>query len=343
MDVLTRLSSKSDYTPTQLQLIIAAWVLSSAFERRQRVASSNGDVEEDDYDKRSIYSLLYSLYRTMGQVRSHTGEFYELTFNTWGYSWPEAWAGEPTPASDPQQFGKNAYRGLFEFDPVKQYIREREGRVHLVEMGCGTGAGAHHICENVLPQCTYEAVDLQRAAIETCRRKFVPKLGGRLVGTCADATKLPNGAGTADIVVVCETHVTENRGRVSDEDERFFQTVHRLLKPGGFLVWGNAIPSDTWQPCFDYLDSIGMKVGEVRDVTKQAIAARDEDAPRVQAYVEQCLDRFRGFAIPVLGRKKRQLAEVALKNFYRDPGTFLYETMVNGMDSYKVAVAQKAA
>ena len=79
-------------------------------------------------------------------------------------------------------------------------------------------------------------------------------------------------------------------GTCTDEDERFFQTAKRLLKPGGFLVWGNAIPTSTWQPCFDYLESIGMKIVEVRDVTKEAVLARDEDKARVDAYVDQCND-----------------------------------------------------
>ena len=54
--------------------------------------------------------------------------------------------------------------------------------------GCGTGAGAHHVCSNVWKNCTYEAVDMQQAAIRTCHRKFVGELGGRLKATCSDAT-----------------------------------------------------------------------------------------------------------------------------------------------------------
>lgn len=341
MDILTRLSNKSDYSALQLQLIISAWVLSGAFDRRQVIAVDNGEMEEADYDKRSVYSLLYSMYKTLGEVRSETGEFYELTFNTWGYAWPEAWGPQPAACSGPERFGMNAYTGLFEFEPVKEYVAERDGKVQVVELGCGTGAGAHHICKHVLPKCSYQAVDLQRAAIETCRRKFVPHLDNRLTATHADATQVPIASGFTDIVTVCETHVTENRGEVSEEDKRFFDTIHRLLKPGGFLVWGNAIPSDTWQPCFDYLNSIGMKVGEVKDVTAEAIAARDQDAARVQSYIDQSLDRFYGFNIPILGRQKRELAEIALKNFYRNPGTDLYDTMVTGRDMYKVIAAQK--
>jgi ubiquinone/menaquinone biosynthesis C-methylase UbiE len=210
-------------------------------------------------------------------------------------------------------------------------------------MGCGTGAGAHHVCEKVLPDCTYEAVDMQLAAIRTCRRKFVPALAGRLVATHANCTHLPIASDTADLVAVCETHVTELPGRVTEEDELFFRTAHRVLKTGGYLVWGNAIPDRTWQPCFDFLTSIGMRLVEVRDVTKSAIAARDQDRARVNAYVQQCIDKFAGFRIPFIGRKKRQEASLAMENFYRNPGTNLYANLTDGTDTYRVVALQKAA
>lgn len=343
MDVLTALSKNADYSKNQLQLIIGAWILSTAVERKAKISVSDGDVSEDDYDKQSIYSLLYALYRSMGEVRNEHGERYEFTFNTWGYAWPEAWGANPVRADDPQRFGRHAYSGLFHFAPAVEYVREREGKVHVIEMGCGTGAGAHHICKNVLPKCTYEAVDMQNAAIQTCKRKFVPELGGRLTATCTDATKLANHAGAADFIVVNETHVTEHAGRVTDEDQRFFKTAHRLLKPGGFLVWGNAIPDATWQPCFDFIDSIGLKTHTVDDVTQEAIRARDDDKARIDAYVDQCIDTFHGFRIPFLGRKRRVEAEFALKNFSRHPGTRLYENMVDRTDTYRVVLAQKQA
>jgi len=343
LDILKALDRKSDYTKTQLQLILGAWVLSTLVENKKKINIADGDISEDDYDKTSIYSLLYSLYRSVGDVRSETGELYEVTFNTWGYAWPEGWGPCPTDAKDPQRFGKNAYTGLYNFAEVQDYIRERNGRVHIIEMGCGTGAGAHHICKNVLPNCTYEAVDMQQAAIQTCKRKFVPELGGRLVATCADATQLTIKDGAADFVAVNETHVTEMPGRVTDEDKRFFKTAHRLMKPGGYLVWGNAIPDVTWKPCFDYLESIGMKQIQVRDVTKEAVIARDQDKRRVDAYVDHCINSFVGFSIPVLGNKKRLEAELAMKNFYRNPGTKLYTNMTDGTDSYKVVLFQKQA
>jgi SAM-dependent methyltransferase len=271
MDILTALDRQTSYSKNQLQLILGAWVLSGLVDRKQKIAVKDGDVAEADYDKRSIYSLMYALYRSMGEVRDETGQRYEATFNTWGYAWPKDWGPAPISDKDPQRFGKNAYTGLHQFPALKEYVAKKEGRVHIVEMGCGTGAGAHHVCKHVHKEATYEAVDMQQAAIDTCNRKFVPELKGRLKATCADATDLPIRKEVADIIAVNETHVTEVTGQVTDEDQRFFQTAKRVLKPNGMITWGNAIPDPTWNPCFEYLESIGFKKIEVRDVTEYAV------------------------------------------------------------------------
>ncbi len=341
MDLLTALDPRTEYSSSQLQLIVGAWVLATPFERKAKVSIVNGDIEEADYDKRSVYSFLYSLYRTMGTTQTVGGEPYEFTFNTWGYTWPAAWGIRPTTETDPERFGKNAYTGLFHFDAVTKYLAEREGRVHVVEMGCGTGAGAHHVVRNTLPHCTYEAFDMQEAAIRTCRRKFIPATEGRLKATRADCTELPVEEGVADLVVVCETHVTEMAGQVTDEDRKFFHTAHRLLKTGGMLVWGNAIPDDTWQPCLDFLKSLGMSVVNVCNVTDEAIAARVEDKGRADAYVNGVLQRMWGFKIPRFGTKKRIEARQAMLNFYRNPGTRLFDRMVERVDTYKVVCLKK--
>lgn len=341
MDVLTALSNKSDYSRNQLQLIVSAWIMSGLAEKKSKISLSDGDVSEDDYDKRSLYSLLYALYRSMGEVRDEHGTRYEFTFNTWGYTWPTSWGAPPPHQSDPQRYGRNAYSGLYHFDAVKDYVNARNGEVHVVEMGCGTGAGAHHVCSNVLKKCTYEAVDMQQAAIRTCERKFVPDLPGRLQATCSDATHLARPKGFADFVAVNETHVTELVGVVTEEDDRFFRKAHHMLKTGGFIVWGNAIPDPTWSACFKFLESIGFELREECDVTEEAVRARDEDKARIDTYVDQCIEAFHGFKIPVVGAKKAAEADVALKNFARNPGTRLYQNMVDRTDTYRVVLLEK--
>jgi SAM-dependent methyltransferase len=305
------------------------------------VSSDDGHIEEADYTKQSIYALLYSLYRSVGEVQDEHGRPYEFTFNTWGYAWPERWGLPPVSEQDPQRFGKNAYSGLFHFDAVQRLVREREGRVHVVELGCGTGAGADHVCEHVLPRCTYEAVDMQMAGVLTCRKKFAPRHRGRLVATHADATRVPIDDEVADLVAVCETHVTDQGEVMTEEDRKFFRSARRILKPGGYFVWGNAIPDEAWQASFDFMESIGMRIVEVDDVTAEAVVARDQDRPRIEAYIEQALARFPAFHVPVLGPGRRKEAELAMKNLCRHPGTRLYEDMRSRSDTYKIVLAQR--
>lgn len=343
MDILTALNENSTYSDRKLQLIVGAWVASAAFEKQNKVKMDDGDVSEDDYNKQSIYSLLYAMYRSVGDVRTSDGKVYEMTFNTWGYDWPKGW-GDPNPnidPNDPQRFGMYAYSGLCHWPEVQEYVAERNGHVHFVELGCGTGAGAHHICMNEFPKATYEAVDMQAAAIETCKRRHVNPTRHRLQAIHADATKVDIRDESADIVVVCETHVTEYAGTVSSEDKKFFTKMISVLKPGGYLCWGNAIPADTWGPCFEYLESIGMKMIHNEDVTAEAIVARQKDEGRAEAFVEACLANFHALKMPKYGKVRRDQAELALKNFYRHPGTRLFEKMVDGTDSYRSVLFQK--
>jgi SAM-dependent methyltransferase len=342
MDIFTNLDEQTTYSLPKLQAILSAWVLTTPFESNGgKVSTSNGHVAEEDYKKQSIYSLLYSVYRSVGTVKSDLGEPYEFTFNTWGYDWPAAWGPAPTRATDPQRFGKYAYAGLFHFEALKKLVAARDGRVHIVEMGCGTGGGADHICETILPKCTYEAVDMQLAGVSTCRSKFVPRHRGRLVATRADATQLPIDDAVADIVAVCETHVTDQGDVMTEEDRKFFRSAKRVLKPGGFFTWGNAIPASAWQPAFEFMESLGLKVLEVCDVNEESVRARDLDAPRIEAYIEQALDKFLAFRVPVYGARKRRAAELAMKNLCRHPGTRLYDEMRTRADTYRVVLAQK--
>src|ERR1700690_1781680 len=126
MNVLTALDRKADYSKTQLQFILAAWGMSTIVEKKKPISLKDGDIAEDDYEKTSIYSLLYALYRSMGEVPSATGAMYEFTFNTWGYAWPKSWGPCPNKESDPQLYGKNAYAGLMHFEKAKKYVAEHE-------------------------------------------------------------------------------------------------------------------------------------------------------------------------------------------------------------------------
>jgi hypothetical protein len=82
-------------------------------------------------------------------------------------------------------------------------------------------------------------------------------------------------------------------------------------------------------------------VVDVRDVTNDAIRARDLDAARIESYIDQALDKFFAFHVPVYGSRKKLDAALAMKNLCRHPGTQLYEDMRSRADTYRVVLAQR--
>merc|ERR1712113_1094903 len=113
---------------------------------------------EEDYTKDSIYAIFYSLYQSIGKAPSPLGVDYQFTFNTWGISNVDWMLGE----AEPQRHGKAAYQGLIEFKEVRHYLEINPSPL-IVEIGCGTGAGANHISQ-LIPGSSYVALDMQQAA-----------------------------------------------------------------------------------------------------------------------------------------------------------------------------------
>ena len=110
--------------------------------------------------------------------------------------------------------------------------------------------------------------------------------------------------------------------------------IHRVLTPGGLLVWGNALPTDVWKEAPARVMAHGFRQVLSENVTKGAIEARDLDAPRVNAFWDSWGDAC--WVTSIFGRKSTcgKTLEMLVKNFYRHPGTALYNTMVTGHDSY---------
>ena len=95
------------------------------------------------------------------------------------------------------------------------------------------------------------------------------------------------------------------------------------------LIWGNAIPDSTWKPCFDFLESIGMKQSRSATSRKRRSGRATRTSVRADDYVDEVLRRMWGFRIPFFGRRSALEARQAMLNFYRNPGTRLYDTMVD--------------
>lgn len=343
-NLLSGFTGASSLSMLQLQVVISGFCVSPVLTMLEQKADfkpdeagdtydfdEEGDINEEDYTKDSIYAILYSLYQAVGKSASPSGVDYQFTFNTWGFT-DVAWIA---PESDPQRHGKAAYQGLVEFEDVKEYIKKNPAPT-IVEIGCGTGAGANHI-SNLIPGSRYIAMDMQQAAIDTCNNlhaKYNNRLECRLVagGVGNNGNRAPMNDSSVDILVISETHIAE--ATIGPEEEAIFQEIVRILKPGGFFVWGNALPTSVWHMAKPVLEKAGFRACGNLNHTQGAVKARVEDEQRVNMFVDHMIGQFPVFDTPRLGQRCSHVVDRLLKNFYRHPGTALYLKMVTGAHSY---------
>lgn len=350
-DVLNGLKSEVDYQNWQLQTIVGAFCLSPLVgmlldkpvddpSGENYSFSQEGDIQEEDYAQDSIYAILYAMYKNSPELISEHGVKYQFTFNTWGIAPSDAMRFEPDPATEPQRHGRQAYRELVKQTPVLEYLKTlpADAKPQIIEVGCGTGAGANHITRNVHPNAEYLALDMQQAAINTCKKIHATPDNPGLTcmripnGVGINGGKIPRGDNSADIVVISETHIAE--AVIGDLEKSIFAEIHRVLKPGGFFVWGNAIPTRVWHEAVAYLPTAGYELAQSTNHTRGAVIARDEDYERVELVLKQFIERYAVMHLPYFGPRCDTVANRLIANFYRHPGTAMYLKMTTGTDSY---------
>eukprot|EP00519_Triparma_laevis_P005490 CAMPEP_0182499778 /NCGR_PEP_ID=MMETSP1321-20130603/7945_1 /TAXON_ID=91990 /ORGANISM="Bolidomonas sp., Strain RCC1657" /LENGTH=392 /DNA_ID=CAMNT_0024704021 /DNA_START=14 /DNA_END=1192 /DNA_ORIENTATION=+ len=359
-DVLSGLSSNHDHSPLEVQAIMTGFCLSPVIgmllDERPEIETTggefkfeeDGDIENEDYAQASIYAILYAMYKnTPNLVGAGTsaGVPYQFTFNTWGIT-PVDGPGQPPresvyafPDTDPQRHGKQAYASLVTQPPAMEYKKKLgDTPLEIVEIGCGTGAGANLITREVHPTAKYLALDMQQAAINTCNQNHAtpdnPGLTCRLVpnGVGNGGNRAPRADSSVDFVVISETHIADIE--IGDLEKEIFTEIRRILKPGGLFLWGNAIPTRVWEQADVELPKLGFELVNSYNHTKGAVVARDEDYERVEACMDQLLDPYPVMKVPYFGPRCHKVGERLIANFYRHPGTALYLKMVTGYDSY---------
>jgi len=233
--------------------------------------------------------------------------------------------------SDPQLMGKNAYAACTtSTSPRSTSVARRQC---TSSRWAAARAGRALICSKIIPSAPTKRWTCSRRH-NSCKRKFVPELNGRLVATCGDATSSPSRTlrrlrgGQRD-------HVTEMPAAPPEEDERFFRRRSACLSRAGSWC-GHAIPTHLEA----LLRPLGPSASNDRELRRDqgSVKARDEDKARIdpRGQLIKTFHASRSHAGRQASRPGRGRAEELLAQ----SGTKLYDNMVTHR-TYKVSMFQK--
>lgn len=151
----------------------------------------------------------------------------------------------------------------------------------VLEVGSGRGGGASYLARYHSPRRTV-GLDFSAAAVALCRRhRRAPGLS--FVQGDAQAMPFPDAA--FDVVVNVES------SHCYASMTAFVAEAHRVLRPGGALLWADFRPSDDVPRVLDELRSSGLVLEATEDITPRVVAALRQDDGRKAALIRAWLPR----------------------------------------------------
>jgi SAM-dependent methyltransferase len=189
-----------------------------------------------------------------------------------------------------------------------------QGR-EVLEIGCGHGGGAAYVMRTFRPS-RMEAVDLSEGSIRLCRERHAAE---GLAFRTGDALDLPWGNDAFDAVLNVESC------HAYPSSEIFFREVHRVLRPGGHLLFADLCPTARIPELRANVDRSGLKVLREEDITANVLRARDEFTRLMAERMRDRMRWFGSFALSWLGATD----------------SLVYKYMKKGRFKYLLCVMQK--
>jgi phthiocerol/phenolphthiocerol synthesis type-I polyketide synthase E len=184
----------------------------------------------------------------------------------------------------------------------------------VLDVGCGRG-GTVSVIKQFFEPANDCGVDLAPAAIKFCRATLRHPDVTFEVG---DAERLPFPDDSFDVVTNIESSSTY------PDIHAFYQEVFRVLAPGGYFLYTDALPVGRFAECTDCLRRLGFSLELDRDITPNVLASCGEVAGyRLDAY--------------------RAQGDRAMSDFLGAPGTQFYDEMKRGEWAYRIHRWKKPA
>lgn len=229
-------------------------------------------------------------WRVFYEVVALRGGTHATTFVNYGFAGPE----ETSDGGDDSRFGLGLYAAV-------AGARDIAGK-DVLEVGCGRGEGSASVFERFRPH-SLVGLDLARAAIRHCRRSH-DRPGLSFVAGDSEDLPFPN----ASFEVVLNVESSHCYPHMS----RFLSEVHRVLKPGGLLLYADfrptepapagAVAKDDIAELLRQMAGAGLKIVEEEDITSEVMRALSLSTPTVLAHIERNTPRaFRQQSIDYSG------------------------------------------
>jgi len=148
----------------------------------------------------------------------------------------------------------------------------------VLEVACTRGGGARYLAEVASPRL-YVGADAAEEHVEMCRQRHSPLPGLRFER--ADLSKLTEAfpASSFDFVFCVEpSHVLQ-------DVPGFLQGVSHVLRPGGRLIFCDALPSDKLKAVHTCAESSGLSVAVCEDMTQAVAVAGLRSVPGGHLYL----------------------------------------------------------
>ena len=189
-----------------------------------------------------------------------------------------------------------------------------DGR-RVLDVGCGRG-GTVHVLTTFYKPATVTGLDLSTNAIAFCRQTHK---GPHITFHEGDAENLPFADGSFDVVTNLES------SHSYPHIHHFYSQVHRVLAPGGYFLYTDALSTQQFTSSRAYLEHIGFTLERDRDITRNVLLSCDEVATsRLQAFDS---------------RNDQNL----MQNFLATPGSQVYQELRSGNWSYRIYKLRKSA
>jgi len=183
----------------------------------------------------------------------------------------------------------------------------------ILDVGCGRGGTISTINTYYSTQGVV-GLDITPTNIAFCQRRFAKGNTSFLVG---DAEGLPFNEGTFDFVIDIESSC------LYPNLFNFYRGVFRILRRGGYFLYTDMFNSDYLERNLEFLQGLGFVLERNQDITSNVLLSRDEIANWYVRALNAGQD------------------ETGFMQFLAAPGSEIYDSLKNGLLSYRILNLRK--